>query len=113
MAHDYLIAIQYVYECVVVAYESDNATAVLHPTGRPITPADLPSNGIRRWTSMRKAEVIACVRAGLITPPEACERYMLSEEELLSWSRYLNKHGVSALRATRVQDYRIRTGLGG
>ena len=100
------------YECVVVAYESDKATAVLHPTGRPITPADLPPNGIRRWTSMRKAEVVACVRAGLITPANACERYMLSEEELLSWSSYLNKHGVSALRATRLQDYRKRTDLG-
>ena len=75
--------------------------------------ADLPPNGIRRWTPMRKAEVVACVRAGLITPENACERYMLSEEELLSWGRYLNKYGVSALRATRVQDYRIRTGLGG
>ncbi len=97
----------------MVAYESENPAAVLHPTGRPITPADLPPNGIRRWTPMRKAEVVACVRAGLITLENACERYMLSEEELLSWSRYLNKHGVSALRATRVQDYRKRAGLGG
>ncbi len=97
----------------MVAYESDKATAVLHPTGRPITPADLPPNGIRRWTPMRKAEVVACVRAGLITPANACERYMLSEEELLSWGRYINKHGVSALRATCVQDYRKRVGLGG
>ncbi len=96
----------------MVAYESDKATAVLHPTGRPITPADLPPNGIRRWTPMRKAEVVACVRAGLITPANACERYMLSEEELLSWSRYLHKHGVSGLRATRLQDYRERTDLG-
>ena len=97
----------------MVADEFDKAAAVLHPTGRPISPADLPPNGIRRWTPMRKAEVVACVRAGLITPENACERYMLSEEELLSWGRYLNKHGVSALRATRVQDYRKRTALGG
>ncbi len=100
------------YECVVVAYESDKAAAVLHPTGRPVALTDLPSNGIRRWTAMRKAELVACVRAGLITPANACERYMLSEEELLSWSRDLNKHGVSALRATRLQDYRKRTALG-
>ncbi len=96
----------------MVAYELDKAAAVLHPTGRPISPADLPPDGIRRWTPMRKAEVVACVRAGLITPENACERYMLSEEELLSWGRYLNKHGVPALRSTRVQDYRKRTDLG-
>ncbi len=97
----------------MVADDFDKAAAVLHPTGRPITPADLPPNGIRRWTPMRKAEVVACVRAGLITRANACERYMLSEEELLSWGRYLNKHGVSTLRATCVQDYRKRVGLGG
>ena len=97
----------------MVAYVSDKAATVLHPTGRPVTAADLPPNGIRRWTPMRKAEVVACVRAGLITPANACERYMLSEEELQSWSRHLDKHGVSALRATRVQDYRKRIDLGG
>ena len=96
----------------MVAYESDKAAAVFHPTGRPIALTDLPPNGIRRWTPMRKAEVVACVRAGLITPANACERYMLSEEELQSWSRHLDKHGVSALRTTRLQEYRNRTELG-
>ena len=107
-----MIAIQYVYECVVVAYQSDNPAAVLHPTGRPISPADLPPNGIRRWTPMRKAEVVACVRASLISLENACERYMLSEEELQSWDSHLNEHGVGGLRTTHLQDYRKRTDPG-
>ncbi len=61
---------------------------------------------------MRKAEVVACVRAGLITHEKACERYMLSEEELLSWDSYLDSHGVPGLRVTRLQDYRKRTDSG-
>ncbi len=61
---------------------------------------------------MRKAELIACVRAGLITPPEACEQYMLSEEELQSWDSHLNQHGFAGLRATRLQDFRKRTDPG-
>ena len=61
---------------------------------------------------MRKAEVVACVRAGLITQGEACERYMLSEEELLSWDRFLDAHGIPGLRVTRLQDYRKRTDPG-
>ncbi len=100
------------YECVVVAYESDKAAAVLHPTGRPVALTDLPSNGIRRWTAMRKAELVACVRAGLITRAKACERYVLSEEELQSWDSYLDRHGVAGLRTTRLQEYRRRTELG-
>ncbi len=96
----------------MVFYAFDKAASVLHPTGRPITSDDLPPKDIRRWTSMRKAEVIACVRAGLITPPEACERYMLSEEELQSWDSHLNEHGVGGLRATRLQNYRKRTDPG-
>ncbi len=93
----------------MVSYAFDKAASVFHPTGRPITSADLPPKGIRRWTSMRKAEVVACVRAGLISPENACERYMLSEEELQSWDSQLNEYGIGGLRATRLQYYRKRT----
>ncbi len=54
----------------------------------------------------RKAEVVAGVRAGLISLEEACERYTLSVEEFLSWQKLVDKHGMRGLRATRVQDYR-------
>jgi hypothetical protein len=57
---------------------------------------------------MRKAEVVACIRAGLISIEQACERYRLSEDELSSWKGYLNDHGVAGLRSTRIQVYRSR-----
>ncbi len=95
----------------MLVHESDKVASGLHPTGRPITLADLPTNGIRSWTPMRKAELVACVRAGLITRTKACERYMLSEEELLSWNSYLDRHGVSGLRTTSLQEYRKPTDL--
>jgi len=82
---------------------------VLGPGGRPITMADLPPPGTRRWVMRRKAEVVAGVRAGLLSLEEACERYTLSVEEFLSWQRLIDDYGVRGLRATRIQKYRKRT----
>ena len=67
---------------------------------------DLPPSDTKRWSIYRKAEVVAGVRAGLITIDEACERYTLSIEEFLSWQRLIDSHGVRGLRATKIQDYR-------
>jgi hypothetical protein len=79
---------------------------VIGPSGRPLTLEDLPPPNTRRWVSRRKAEVVAAVRAGLLTLEEACQRYNLSVEEFLSWQRLIESHGVAGLRATRLQDYR-------
>ena len=79
---------------------------VIGPSGRPLTLEDLPPPNTRRWVSRRKAEVVAAVRAGLLTLEEACKRYNLSVEEFLSWQRLIESHGVPGLRATRLQDYR-------
>jgi len=86
-----------------------NKIPVLHPKGHPISSADLPPAGLSRWTAMRKAEVVACIRAGLISIEQACERYYLSEDELLSWKGYLNDHGVPGLRTTHIQKYRSQS----
>ncbi len=67
---------------------------------------DLPPSDTKRWVIRRKAEVVAGVRAGLITIEEACDRYTLSIEEFLSWQRLIDSHGVRGLRATKIQDYR-------
>nr|WP_322090927.1 DUF1153 domain-containing protein [Dongia mobilis] len=67
---------------------------------------DLPPPGTRRWVIRRKAEVVAGVRAGLISLEEACQRYSLSVEEFLSWQRSIDRHGLRGLRTTRIQDYR-------
>jgi Protein of unknown function (DUF1153) len=72
----------------------------------PASIDDLPPPGTKRWVIRRKAEVVAGVRAGIISLEEACQRYTLSVEEFLSWQRSIDKHGLRGLRTTRIQDYR-------
>jgi hypothetical protein len=79
---------------------------VIGPDGLPITLDTLPPPGTTRWVIRRKAEVVAGVRAGLISLDEACQRYTLSVEEFLSWQRLIDRHGLRGLRVTRLQDYR-------
>ena len=66
----------------------------------------LPPPNTKRWVVRRKAAVVAAVRSGGITIEEACRVYQLSEEELRSWERAFETHGLAGLRATRVQQYR-------
>jgi hypothetical protein len=68
--------------------------------------ADLPGPGTKRWVIRRKAEVIAAVRGGLLSLEEACSRYMLTVDELLSWQLSIDQHGLAGLRTTRIQHYR-------
>ncbi|HEU0157624.1 MAG TPA: DUF1153 domain-containing protein [Stellaceae bacterium] len=67
---------------------------------------NLPNPATKRWVTRRKAAVVAAVRSGRLTIDEARRLYQLSEEELRSWDRALQLHGVPGLRATRVQLYR-------
>lgn len=78
----------------------------LSPTGAPMTRDDLPPPNTKRWVMRRKAEVVAGVRAGLISLEEACDRYALSVDEFRSWQRLLDEHGLAGLRATRTKEYR-------
>ncbi len=80
---------------------------VIGPDGTPLTIADLPEPGTKRWVIRRKAEVVAAVRGGLITLEDACTRYSLSVEEFLAWQRQIDKYGLAGLRTTRTQQYRI------
>jgi hypothetical protein len=66
----------------------------------------LPPAETKRWSSRRKAAVIVAIRAGLLSCREACERYLLSLEELAAWEAALDKNGIPGLRATRLQIYR-------
>lgn len=75
-------------------------------SGHRLRLEDLPPPGTKRWVIRRKAEVVAGVRAGLISLEEACARYTLSVEEFLSWQRSIDRHGMRGLRTTRIQDYR-------
>ena len=86
---------------------------VIAPDGSPLTIADLPSAGTKRWVMQRKAIVVAAVRGGLITLDEACSRYRLTVDEFLSWQHLIDRHGLAGLRSTRIQHYRqapARTG---
>jgi hypothetical protein len=79
---------------------------VIGPDGSPLTIANLPAKDTKRWVIRRKAEVVAAVRGGLLSLEEACERYKLTVDELLSWQRSIDRDGLLGLRATRIQDYR-------
>ena len=66
----------------------------------------LPSAETKRWSCRRKAAVVVAVRAGVLRRQEACERYMLSLEELAAWEDALDRNGIPGLRVTRLQIYR-------
>ena len=84
----------------------DGAHDWLVDIGAGITLESLPPPETKRWVIRRKAEVVAAVRAGVLTLEEACQRYTLSIEEFLSWQRLVDSHGLPGLRVTRLQDYR-------
>jgi hypothetical protein len=73
--------------------------------GRRLTSADLPLPDTERWVIRRKAEVVAAVRGGLLTLEEACSRYALSADEVLSWQHCIDCFGIAGLRTTRTQFY--------
>jgi Protein of unknown function (DUF1153) len=75
------------------------------PNGRRLTLADLPLPDTKRWVIRRKAEVVAAVRGGLLSPKEACTRYALDPDELLSWQQCVDRFGLAGLRTTRTQAY--------
>ena len=79
---------------------------VVGPDGKILTLDDLPPPNTQRWVARRKAEVVAAVRAGLLTLEEACTRYSLSSEEFTTWEQAIEKHGLGGLRVTRIQDFR-------
>ena len=86
--------------------EYDSNSIVIGPDGAPMTVHDLPPADTKRWVARRKAQVVAGVRAGLITLEDACAQYSLTVEEFLSWADTVDRHGIRGLRATRLQDYR-------
>jgi hypothetical protein len=68
-----------------------------------LTLADLPLPETKRWVIRRKAEVVAAVRGGLLSLEEACSRYALSSDEVLSWQQCIDRFEIAGLRTTRTQ----------
>ena len=78
-----------------------------HRRIHPCSPlGKLLSPNIKRWTSNRKAAVVAAVKIGAISREKACSSYQLSEEELLAWERAFDMYGSPGLRALALQHYR-------
>lgn len=80
--------------------ETLHGVHVIGPDGSVLTLANLPPANLKRWVARRKAEVIAAVKGGLLTMPEACRRYSLSAEEFLEWERHYESDGLTGLRAS-------------
>jgi hypothetical protein len=76
------------------------------PRGRELALAELPPAETRRWVARRKAQVVAAVQKGVLSLEEACRRYKLSAEEFAAWEQAIDRHGLRALRVTRLQDFR-------
>ena len=90
----------------MIASLGPTSNYVIGPDGSPLTIADLPAPGAKRWVIRRKAQVVMAVRGGLLSLEEACSRYMLSADEFLSWQASIEQHGLAGLRTTRIQQYR-------
>ncbi len=86
--------------------ENSPSRAVVDPFGEALTVDTLPPADTVRWVPRRKVQVVCAVRGGVISRQEACDRYGLSDEELFSWERLLDDHGLRALHVTKTQHYR-------
>jgi hypothetical protein len=67
--------------------------------GTTASAAALPWPGNVRWTPARKLTVLVAIRRGVITAADACDRYMMSPEELAAWDEALDHRGVAGLYA--------------
>lgn len=67
---------------------------------------ELPPANTTRWIARRKAQVVWAIQKGILDIETACQRYALTEEELLSWQKLVDKHGQDGLRITRIKLYR-------
>jgi hypothetical protein len=74
------------------------AAGLLMPNPEESPLIHLPVPGTRHWTPRHKAAVVAAVREEALSFTEACDRYMLTEEEFHSWADALDVHGIAGLR---------------
>lgn len=88
-------------------YETNQSTVerVEAPGAGRLTLADLPLPDTKRWVIRRKAEIVAAVREGLLSVEEACRRYRLTPDEILSWQHCIDRFGKAGLRTTWTQIY--------
>ena len=87
------------FDCVVVVSQSVSEMGVSPGVDLPVPSANL------RWVISRKAQLIAALDAGWLSLEEACSRYSLTSEEIISWRSRMIRHGMRGLRATGIQQY--------
>ena len=87
------------FDCVVVVSQSVSDQALYAGVELPVPSANL------RWVISRKAQLIAALDAGWLSLEEACSRYSLTSEEIISWRSRMMRHGMRGLRATGIQQY--------
>jgi hypothetical protein len=71
----------------------------------------LPPSDTVRWVASRKIMVLAAIDAGSLSIEEACLMYGLSIEEIASWSRLTELHGIDGLKISRLGEYRKGEGI--
>ncbi len=67
---------------------------------------ELPPPDTKRWSSRRKAAVVVATRTGILSRVEACQRYMLSNQELADWEVAFDRRGIPGLRSASLHLYR-------
>lgn len=70
------------------------------------TNLELPPPDTKRWSSRRKAAVVIATRTGILSRMEACQRYMLSDQELADWEGAFDRRGIPGLRSASLHLYR-------
>ena len=78
--------------------EKQRAKRAIGPDGRILTLANLPRPPVKRWVARRKAEIVASVHGGLLDRNEACQRYLITNEEFLEWVRSYAAFGLAGLK---------------
>jgi DNA-binding response OmpR family regulator len=78
------------------------------PRGERSAGGVLPATGLPNWTAQRKAMVVIAVRRRTLGRREACQRYMLTEEELSQWEEDFNRDGIAGLQAKNLSHRRPR-----
>ena len=79
---------------------------LIDPFGKPLTIDRLPPAITIRWVVRRKVQVVCAIREGLISQRDACDRYGISDAELLSWEKLLDDCLLRVLLETSIQRYR-------
>ena len=83
--------------------ELNGAGQVFGLDGTPLDLMNLPDSQTVRWVMRRKMEVLIAVRSGLLNINDACTRYGISMEELLSWKSAMDRFGPVGLHALRLR----------